>query len=210
MWIIANRYREEEATALLAEAYLRAFGPATEADLAWWVGMTKARARDALAALAMRTARIAVDGLAGDFVALSDDVEQLKSGGDRTKSVNLLPLLDPYLMGYKERDRYVPPERYEWVFDRSGNATATVLRDGRVIGVWDYSDAKRGVVKVHLFNSTGKKLLDEVMRKAREAGRFIGGKEVEVQVVARMAPLRERTAGAFMSPLRQKTEKRRE
>jgi hypothetical protein len=34
------------------------------------------------------------------------------------------------------RSRFIPPSQYDKVFDRSGNAWATVLHDGRVIGVW--------------------------------------------------------------------------
>src|SRR5207342_464524 len=40
---------EAEGYAVLVAAWLRAFGPGTEADLVWWLGSTKAAVRRALA-----------------------------------------------------------------------------------------------------------------------------------------------------------------
>jgi hypothetical protein len=50
----------------------------------------------------------------------------------------LLPSLDPTTMGWKERDWYLPsPDpAADGLFDRNGNAGATVWVDGRVVGAW--------------------------------------------------------------------------
>ena len=36
-------------------------------------------------------------------------------------------MLDPYLMGYKDRERYLDPRFKDFVFDRSGNVTNTIV-----------------------------------------------------------------------------------
>ena len=87
--------------------------------------------------------------------------------------VNLLPPLDPYLMGYKERERYLDNQHYNLVFDRSGNSTSTILVDGRVAGVWDFSDKPKPTVKVFLFHALEKKVLRVVESRARAIGKFI-------------------------------------
>jgi hypothetical protein len=38
----------------IGEQYLRCFGPATEADVVWWTGFSKAEVRKALEALGRR------------------------------------------------------------------------------------------------------------------------------------------------------------
>jgi hypothetical protein len=111
----------------------------------------------------------------------------------------VLPSLDPYLMGYKDRERYLSQEHYDNVFDRSGNATSTILLDGRVIDVWDFAEP---VVKLFLFADCESRVLREVYSKAQNIGRFISGKEVQLKKCDSMVPLTQRTAGGFMTPLR--------
>ena len=59
----------------------------------------------------------------------------------------LLPVLDPTVMGWKQRDWYLGPHA-EQLFDRNGNAGTTAWWDGRIVGCWVQDDA--GVVEVRL------------------------------------------------------------
>jgi hypothetical protein len=47
-----------------------------------------------------------------------------------------LPDLDPYIMGYRDRRRFLAAEHRAKVFDRAGNAVPTVWANGRVVGDW--------------------------------------------------------------------------
>ncbi len=120
----------------------------------------------------------------------------------REPAINLLPSLDPYLMGYKERERYLEQEHYDLVFDRSGNVTSTILVDGRVIGVWDFAAGKEPLIKIFLFQEIGKSLRDAILTKAERLGEFIAEAEVKVEECESMVPLTDRTAGSVMSPLK--------
>jgi predicted transcriptional regulator len=194
---------EAEATSLLARQYLAAFGPATENDLAWWLGLGKTRARKALKDLQGQLSRVAINGVEGEFILLRSDEALLESSEPPARPiVNLLPALDSYLMGYKERARYLDEGHYDKVFDRSGNATSTILAHGQVAGVWDFEDGEHAVVKLFLLKKIAQDALEGLYAQAQNVGNFMAGREVQVRECDAMVPLTEQSAGSFMSPLK--------
>ncbi len=194
---------ELEARTLLVHRYMNSFGPVTENDIAWWTGMGKTRVREALNKIQEQTVQIEVSNLKSDFILLRSDVNLIKTQAPlKKRTVNLLPSLDPYLMGYKERERYLDYNHYSRTFDRSGNATSTILLDGRVVGVWDYAEDERPLVKLLLFEGVERDVLREIRSKTRKIGRFIADREVKVEECDSMVPLTRRTAGGVMSPLK--------
>ena len=68
-------------------------------------------------------------------------------------------------MGYKNRERFINPDIYEFVFDRSGNATTTILLNGVVIGIWDFETKPKPKVKFLLFNQVNNEILVEIKRR---------------------------------------------
>lgn len=131
----------EEGYAELVRRWLERFGPGTEADLVWWLGATKGAVRAAVSAAG------AVE------VALADGSPAyvLEADADPEPPVEpwaaLLPVLDPTVMGWKERGFYLG-DHGSALFDRNGNAGTTAWWDGRVVGCW-VQDAD-GTVEVRL------------------------------------------------------------
>jgi len=198
-----TRYHESEAVSLLLLQYLKSFGPVTENDIAWWTGLTKARVRQALNDLKQQISRLQIAGLRGDFIVLSSDLDALAGPFHvKKRTLNLLPTLDPYLMGYRDRDRYLDTSKYDFIFDRSGNAAPTVMLDGRVIGVWDFEQHVEPTIKIYLLEKVSRDVLKEIHLKARKMGGFIAGKEAKLKECTSMTPLKNRPAGAIMSPLK--------
>ncbi len=118
-----------EARAALARRWLTTYGPARFEDLKWWTGWTVADTRRALAAI--DTVEVTFeDGDEG--IALAGDVEIVDPP---EPWVRFLPGLDSTTMGWKIRDWYLGPHRAA-LFDRNGNAGATVWHDGRIVGGW--------------------------------------------------------------------------
>ena len=115
--------------AALARLWLRAFGPAPASDLQWWTGWTKQATRTALADGG--AVEVTADG-AESWVA-PDDADAVTEG---EPWVAFLPSLDPTTMGWKERSWYLDPAHTAAVFDRNGNAGATIWVDGRIVGSW--------------------------------------------------------------------------
>ena len=133
----ADGYRE------LVRRWLCTFGPGTEDDLVWWLGATKTVVREALAEL--EAVAVSLDQ-GGTGWLLPGDLEEAPDPGSW---VALLPVLDPTVMGWKERDFYLGPAKLrDQLFDRSGNAGTSAWVDGRVVGCWVQDDA--GVVQVRL------------------------------------------------------------
>jgi hypothetical protein len=139
------RLPEREARAELVRRWLHRFGPATVADLKWWLGSTVASVRTALADVGA----VEVDLHGAPGVALADDLEPVSAPEPYAA---LLPALDPTTMGWFERDWYLGPHRAA-IFDRNGNGGTTAWWDGRVVGGWNQSAG--GEVYLQLLEDVG-------------------------------------------------------
>jgi hypothetical protein len=155
---------EREGYAELVRRWLTTFGPGTEADLVWWLGATKSAVRAALADLA--AVEVGLDGGGTGWLLPDDDLEV--AAGEVPPWAALLPVLDPTVMGWKERGFYLADHGPQ-LFDVNGNAGTTAWWDGRAVGCWVQDPD--GVVVVHLLEDVGvegRAALDE------EAARLTG------------------------------------
>lgn len=193
-----NEYSQEEARKRLVSQYISSFGPVTITDLSWWAGFSKTGVKKIVDSLS-DLEYVDISSLAEHIIS-KNDLNQLKNiNKNNNPQINLLPCLDPYIMGYKERDRYLDNEYYNYIFDRSGNATSTIINNGKIIGVWDYEEKPTPLVKVFLFEGEVNK---EIEKKAKEIGSFIFDKNADIKRCDDMMPLDKRTAGSFMAPLK--------
>lgn len=133
--------KEREGYAELVRRWLTTFGPGTEADIGWWLGSTKTAVRAALADVGAVEVRL--DGGAAGWL-LADDPATEEPEAAVEPWAALLPVLDPTVMGWKERDFYLGPHG-PMLFDTNGNAGTTAWWDGRVVGCWA-QDPDGGVV----------------------------------------------------------------
>jgi hypothetical protein len=149
--------KADEGYAELVGRWLRSFGPGTEDDLVWWLGATKGAVRGALASLG--AVEVSLNGGRTGWV-LPDDPSLDTGRADEVEPwAALLPVLDPTVMGWKERGFYLG-EHGPQLFDGNGNAGTTAWWDGWVVGCWVQDDD--GVVEVRLLEKVpaqGKKAL---------------------------------------------------
>jgi hypothetical protein len=162
---LASAPGTQPALADLTRRWLRAFGPATAADIKWWFGTTLTAVRAALADIG------AVDvDLHGDpGYALADDLEPEP---DAPPWCALLPGLDVTTMGWSQRDWYLGEHRAQ-VFDRSGNAGPTAWWNGRVVGGWYQDDKAR--VELQLLEDPGRDGRRALHRRADELTSWLDG-----------------------------------
>jgi hypothetical protein len=130
----------QQACTELVRRYLRAFGPATKADVSDWSGL---RVRDFDHAL---------DGLpthrAEDGRVLYDVPRAPLPGGHAPAPVRFLPKWDNILLGFADRTRIMSDEIRRQVIGKNGDVAQTVLVDGFVAGLWR---AEAGRVRVEPF-----------------------------------------------------------
>lgn len=156
----ADGYRE------IVRRWLHSFGPGTEDDIVWWLGSTKTVVRAALAEL--EAVAVSLDG--GDTGwLLPDDVATVCDPGPWAA---LLPVLDPTIMGWKNRDFYLGPHRNQ-LFDTRGNAGTTAWVDGRVVGCWIQDET--GVVHVRVLESVSADAQRALDAEADRLTEWLGG-----------------------------------
>jgi len=152
-----------EAAAELADRWLQRFGPATSADLQWWMGWTMSRTKQALADCGAIAADL--DRAPGWLAAADLPV------GPVEPWIAVLPGLDPTIMGWKQRAWYLPSTSME-VFDGAGNGGPSLWVDGRVVGAW--AQSKDGTIHTHYFERVAAARRREIDRRIDELRSWVG------------------------------------
>jgi hypothetical protein len=189
--------RPEQARVRLAVAYLRAFGPASPRDFAWWSGMGAQEAEKAFGALSERTEPSTIQGIASPLVALREDAKAAPNGGFAA----LLPAQDPFALAYYDRSRYADAQTAPFIWDKSGNATSIVVLDGDIVGLWDFEPGRRSVsVRYAPFKAFDEKRIEPAIDRLMD---FLELKEYRLERVPLPDPLSARPPGSFEHPLKQ-------
>ena len=192
---------EYSARNILIKNYISNYGPVTTRDIAWWTGFPMSHVRKQIDELDSEIIHLKINGSNHDYILFKNDISELKNIKKFSQPViNFLPDLDPYIMGYKIRDRYVNKEKTNMIFDRAGNSAKTINLNGYTIGIWDHIDP---YVKIFLLQKVEKTILEKINEKAIDIGKFISGKKVKIKICKSMTPLTERTAGSVLSPLKE-------
>ena len=165
------RMPREDAQRDLVGRWLRAFGPGTERDIAWWTGMTLTDVRRAVGGQPAPVVDVRLaDG--SPALALADDLEPTPDPGPW---VALVPSLDATTMGWNDR-RFFLGDHGPRLFDRNGNAGPMVFVGGRVVGGWSHHPA--GHVAVRLFEDVGREAAAAVEAEADRIEAWLGTSRV--------------------------------
>jgi Winged helix DNA-binding domain len=156
----------DAAVTELTRRYLRAFGPATEADFAGWSG------------LPLRDVRAGLGRIAGELteVRIGDQRAWTLRGvarRPRGRIVRLLPGWDNYLMGHRDRDFIAGPERWPTVMPGGGLIRPTILVDGVAVGTWSIR-RKGAEIRVELdpFEALDDETVAAVRAEVQDVERF--------------------------------------
>ena len=158
-WIGERRSHDRDAAVTeLTRRYLRAFGPATEADFAGWSGLPLRDVRAGLERVGSELAEVRL----GEHRAWTLRAARRRP---RRRMVRLLPAWDNYLMGHRDRDFIAGPERWPTVMPGGGLIRPTTLVDGVAVGTWSMR-LKGGRIEVEV--DPFEELDDETMAAVRE------------------------------------------
>jgi hypothetical protein len=178
-----------QARAWLAGAYLRSFGPARLADVAWWAAWPRGAAADAVAA------HETVD-TGGGRLLLAEDLEAFESTAPLPDDVTLVPKWDAWTMGYplEGRERFLDLDVHDRVFDGDGNGLGAVLLAGRAVGAWGTRSAgARLEADLDLFDRASSSLREAAVARLGSIAAFLGYRDLRVRDVETVVPDRPRT-----------------
>ena len=144
--------------------YLRAFGPATPADVANWSRLTGIRE-------ALERRRSEVRTFRDDSGReLFDVVDGPLPSPETAAPVRFLPQYDNVLLGHADRSRILPEEFPQW----TELGWASVLVDGFMTARWRLDEEKdRATLRVETFRRLSREEKDEVEREGGRLAKFL-------------------------------------
>lgn len=139
----------DEALGTAISRYLAAYGPASVADIAKWLGQPRLpRVRAALAGLSDRI----VHSRGDDGRDLVDLEGRPTPGADHLARPRFLSRWDSVLIAYAVRDRILPDAYRAAVVKKNGDFLPAFLVDGFVAGLWSIEVARdRAVLRLEPF-----------------------------------------------------------
>jgi hypothetical protein len=179
--------RNEEACARLAAQYFKAEAPARVRDFAWWAGINATDAMRGAAEIKPKLVPIAVEGTKDEYLISEAEIDQLYAYTPQESCINLIPYRDTYLKGQREIvDRFLRSEHADKPFSRwkgklINDPLATIIRDGQVIGVWEWNESNKEV-DLLLFENTPKPVEKVVRKRAAELAGFIRNNLGEIRL----------------------------
>ena len=164
--------------------YLSGFGPVTAEDISWWSGLNKREIKEILnlREISDKIENIKIQGLEATFFILKSDFECLEGFSIGKDMVHLLPKFDPYVMGYRNRQRLISPEYEKKVFwSTRGEIAPSILVNGYIIGFWNHKEEKNKIkVTLSFFEKIDRIILDRIEEQAERLAKFISEKDSEI------------------------------
>jgi hypothetical protein len=135
----------EDAMRAVVTSYLAAFGPASRADIAGWLGRSVGTFSAALDSLDLVTFQ------AEDGRKLVDLRGAPRPDATVAAPVRFLPKWDNLLLAYDRRERVLPDALRKTVIRKNGDVLPTFLVDGVVAGAWEAPLKGRAVMSLSPF-----------------------------------------------------------
>ena len=165
----AKEMDREESLRSLAGTYFATRGPATEADFAWWSGLTMADARSAIQSLGSSLQPVEISGRKHWLAAKST----MKA---KSPLVRLLPNYDEFFIGLKDRSAMHRKLKSLGIQTSLGALSGHLLIiDGQIAGVWKQTLKPAEVLlKIRLLRSLAGSQQRAVETEAGRLAAFLG------------------------------------
>jgi hypothetical protein len=194
----------ETARTETVRKYLRAYGPATIEDVAWWTGLPIVQCQRSIAHLRREAVRFHVETYRDDMIGLKETVENLRKRSPGEEEIQLLPPWDPYTLGWRCRKRIAEKDLMPFLYDAHGNATSVIVDGGRIIGMWQFRDSETNMFEYHVFqrySDRKRMVLQKIEDWSRSITRLTGAFAANIFERELPPSLLDRPAGSFLWPL---------
>lgn len=171
-----------QAQSELIHYYIRKYGPVTIKDMSWWSGLSNKVVQECILELDKQLLPVSLQGFSVDFYMTQDDFVNFDTFNIAPKNWHaLLAYEDPSLKGYFEsRSRYINPKYYNELFNTIGEARASIVVNGEVIGIWSW-DKKARHIQWNLFSSLKNGLSKDIQQSIYELEAFLNNSRGFVQ-----------------------------
>jgi hypothetical protein len=194
----------ETARTETVRKYLRAYGPASMDDIAWWTGLPRAQCQRSVAHLRREALRFHVDTYRDDMIGLKETADVLKKRLSLEEEIQLLPPWDPYTLGWHCRKRIADKDILPFIYDPYGNATSVIIDCGKVVGLWQFRDSETNTFEYYVFKKyqdRKKQILQKIEDWSRNITNLTGAYCANIIERSLPSPLADRPASSFLWPL---------
>lgn len=184
--------------------YLRAYGPASMEDIAWWTGLPLLQCQRSVAHMRREAIRFHVESYRDDMIGLKETIDLLRRRTPVEEEIQLLPQWDPYTLGWRCRKRVTDKEWLPYIYDSFGNAVSVIVDCGKIVGLWQFRDNEINMLEIHIFapyKDRRAAILQKVDEWARSLTTLTGAYSANIVERPLPAPLAKRPAGSFLWPL---------
>lgn len=194
----------ETARTETVRKYLRAYGPASIEDIAWWTGLPLVQCQRSIAHLRREAVRFHVETYRDDMIGLKETVDNLKRRNPVEEEIQLLPPWDPYTLGWRCRKRVADKDILPFIYDPQNNAASVIVDTGRIVGVWQFRDSETNMLEYHVFQRYAERkkvVLQKIEEWAAGITKLTGALVANIVERKMPTPLAERPPGSFLWPL---------
>lgn len=165
---------ELAAQQFLLRGFLRAYGPATVQDFAFWSGISVKESREVWSSLGDEIVEVSIKD--EKKAMLGDDIKVLAHGSLPQDVVRLLPGFDPFLLAHAKKDHMIQDQHYKRVYRNQGWISPAVLVNGTIMGIWSCTKKGKSLsFKAELFEKLTKAQRSKIRDEAERLASFLGG-----------------------------------
>jgi predicted transcriptional regulator len=142
-----NQMDIKEAQKKLVYFHIDRFGPVSIKDIAWWSGLSVKIIQDSIKELIDKVIMVELDATNIEYFMTERGLSYYQDSSFQNEAwLTLLAYEDPSLKGYYEsRFLYVEQKHYELLFNKIGESRASIILDGKAIGIWTIDKSKRNI-----------------------------------------------------------------
>jgi Winged helix DNA-binding domain len=161
----------ESAQRFLLRAYLRAYGPATARDFAFWSGISAKEVTAVWKSIEGEFSEVELEDRKA-YILREDDAA-LRKSALKSPNLRLLANFDVFLLAHAEKSHMVHDRHYKKIYRNQGWISPVILLDGKVIGTWSQKvTGKMRAIALHPFEKLPKSLGNQIESEIQRITEF--------------------------------------
>lgn len=147
---------EIDAQRKLVFSYIDAYGPVTKSDIQWWTGLPGRIVTQCLEECIKQIKLVSLSEFSEPCFMSERSLDNfLTHSSTQERWICCLAYEDPSLKAYfTTRSRYVDTSMYARLFNDIGEARPAIIKNGRVVGIWNWDvKSQQAVARFHTLDT---------------------------------------------------------